>query len=169
MGLGGKQDNLAKQLEAAEAKGTELEGQKAAAEERATKAEADAKELAGQKAAAEERATKAEADAKELAGQKAAAEERATKAEARVKDLEAQLKNPAAVHGDAVPGRKKPVAEGGAADAGAPEITWAEARKQCGGSYSEARRKFPAAFAAAFPGIAAKQAVEDARAEGGAK
>lgn len=127
MGLGGKQDNLAKQLEAAEAKGTELEGQKAAAEERATKAEA------------------------------------------RVKDLEAQLKNPAAVHGDAVPGRKKPVAEGGAADAGAPEITWAEARKQCGGSYSEARRKFPAAFAAAFPGIAAKQAVEDARAEGGAK
>ena len=167
MGLGGKTENLAKQLEAAEARANDAEAAKAAAEDRATKAEAAATAAEGAKATAEDRATKAEAAATAAEGAKAAAEDRATKAEERVKALEAQLRNPAAVHADATTGRKKPVAEGAATDAGASEISWAEARKQCGGSYSEARRKFPAAFAAAFPGIAAKQAAEDARIEGG--
>lgn len=147
MGLFGSEKNLAAQLTEAQARVAELEGQlndaRAACED-ATKARQEI-ESAGAKLAEELSAAKSAAQA--AAAAQEAAEIRATLAEAAEKELAAKLANPGEAYQDASKGREKALAEG-SADAGDSISTWEQALAACGGSYTGARRKFPAAYAA---------------------
>jgi len=160
MGLGGKNENLAKQLQDSQAQVKGLQ-------EDLGRARQEAEESDDRAAKLEQRVADLETKVTDHGDRLAALEDRVTKLEGRAdtseeesKAFRATLANPSKAMQEAAGGRPAPVAEGGEGAAGGGGMTWEQARKECG-SYAAARKKYPDAFAREFPEIAAKAAAQE--------